>query len=286
AKIHQGTKGLEMEFMEGLPPKEVYTGDTFQLALKLNNLGAQTIEGGVFTLGTDAYVRVEESQARTFDIVGKDVNAATGGQMTVTFNAIAKGLEAERETHTTLVSFNACYPYATYATGSVCVDSDVFNTRTNKPCKVSSVSMGGGQGAPVSVTKITPRMVLHEDKSRIVPTFEIEISNAGKGQVVTPDKVADACTGAALGAENLNTMRAVVKMVDQELDCQPKAAPESREKAALVKLERKQDTIRCSLKEGIPKTKGTFLTPLTITLEYGYFDTITKQVLLRRPVYR
>ncbi|MBI4450921.1 hypothetical protein HY642_03025, partial [Candidatus Woesearchaeota archaeon] len=25
AKIHQGTKGLEMEFMEGLPPKEVYT---------------------------------------------------------------------------------------------------------------------------------------------------------------------------------------------------------------------------------------------------------------------
>ena len=83
-----------------------------------------------------------------------------------------------------------------------------------------------------------------------------------------------------------NVLKARVYLSDRtvQLDCSPKLNPESADMSSYIKLEEGEDAIKCELKGGIPKSMGTFTTPLMVDLDYGYTFTISKNVLIRKQI--
>jgi hypothetical protein len=47
-------------------------------------------------------------------------------------------------------------------------------------------------------------------------------------------------------------------------------------------LKQKEDTMRCKYEEGFDDSKGTFASPLYIVLDYGYTDTISRDVTIKK----
>lgn len=298
-EIHVGTSGLELDFMQESPPSEVYLGDLFQVTVELANKGAYDIKGGILVLGTDEHLYVRTSNFQdgfeNFDLTGRSLYDPVGGIDRKTIQIEASKLDPQSETITTNIAVTVCYPYKTEATATVCVDPDIFGDRQlEKSCTPTTIGMGikthegqelpAGQGAPIAITRIEQRMMAHENDDLIMPTYMIYIKNMEDGLPVEIGLYEEACksTGIAKEAWNRVGFDAYLSDRSMQLDCTPKYQDEQNSKTGSLKLEKDEDFIRCTLKEGIPKSRGTYTTPLMIDMIYGYTFTISKQVLVRR----
>lgn len=301
-RVHEGTEGLTMKFLEKSPPDEVYVGDMFPLTIELHNKGAYDIENGVIVLGIEKdYIWASgeyEDKPIKFDLLGRSTYDPIGGVDRKTINLNAKGLGPQSETHTTTIAATTCYPYRTEATAQVCVDTDVYGQRlAEKVCTPETLSMGTigiegqelprGQGAPIAITKIEQKMMMHPENDELIkPRYMIYVKNMQNGLPVDIDVYDKACTSTGISKQVWNVVRARVYLSDRsiQLDCAPKLDTESADKAGHIRLEKKEDFIKCVLEEGVHKTRGTFTTPLMIDLDYGYTFTISKNVLIRKQV--
>ena len=85
--------------------------------------------------------------------------------------------------------------------------------------------------------------------------------------------------------ENLNRIKVSAFLSNQELDCTPKEridGQESDQKYALAKLKDKKELIRCTLKEGLDATQDSYFSPFTVTLSYGYTQSISANYLIQK----
>ncbi|MBN2112426.1 hypothetical protein JW707_05000 [Candidatus Woesearchaeota archaeon] len=300
-EVHVGTQGLEMSFMEQSPPGEVYLGEVFPVSIEMSNQGAYDIKGGILVLSTEEYLYVRSQEYQdgfeNFDLAGKSLYDPIGGIDRKTIQVEAAKLDPQSETITTNIALTACYPYRTEATATVCVDPDIFGERqAQKACTPTTIGMGtrtqggqelpAGQGAPIAITKIEQKMMPHENEELIIPTYMIYVKNMGNGLPVELGLYQNACkaTGIASKAWNVVGLNAYLSDRSVQLDCTPKYEGSEESKTGYVKLERDEDYIRCTLAEGIPKSRGTYTTPLMIDMSYGYTFTISKQVLVRKQV--
>lgn len=300
-RVHEGTEGLSIEFMEKSPPDEVYVGDVFPVTLDMKNKGAYDIETGILVLGIEKeYVSVQTEEfkkAVSFDMNGRSLYDPIGGIDRKTIRLKAGALDPQSETHTTMVAVTTCYPYRTDASANVCIDTDIFGQRmAEKVCTPQTLKMGTvqlegqelprGQGAPIAITKIEQKMLPHEDEQRIVPQFMIYVKNMGDGLPVELSSYQDACRATGVSKGLLNVVGARVYLSDKsvQLNCKPKLVENSPSKEGYIKLEKKEDFIKCSLEEGVSKDWGTYTTPLIMELDYGYTFTISKNVLIRKQV--
>jgi hypothetical protein len=282
--IHKGTDGLDMNFLPNAPPKEVYSNEDFIAGVQLENKGAFDIgdsEGYLSLVIEDDYmefINPEDKEKRTFKLEGKSSFNPKGNLKTVTVKLRAKDVDTQSETHTSLVTVSACYKYKTTLGTEACVDADVYDlTQKIKACNTQDQTFSG-QGAPVTITKIETRMLPHEDENKVKPSFMIYIKNKGNGEVVKGDSVEKACSSETLSHEAFNTIYANAKLSNQPLDCSPKEIQGSETKEGYIRLKDKEDFIRCTLTDGILKNKGTYITPLTIDLDYGYTLSASKEV--------
>ncbi|MFA5796707.1 MAG: hypothetical protein WC916_01560 [Candidatus Woesearchaeota archaeon] len=76
-----------------------------------------------------------------------------GGLEVLDFPAYAWGIPESLETFRQPLMVTACYSYETRATAMVCIDPKP-NNNNKKACKPGPVSLSGGQGAPVAITRI------------------------------------------------------------------------------------------------------------------------------------
>ncbi|MBW2973311.1 hypothetical protein KY346_02880 [Candidatus Woesearchaeota archaeon] len=271
-EIHKGTQGVVMEFLPELPPSEVYEGRYFEIMPKIYNKGAADIQNGMISIGYEEQQIYFTSESNDkFDLAGKSVFYPEGTETTKSFRAQARMLPPQFEHFETAIVASACYPYKTEATALVCIDTDITNIVRTKPCKTQKITFSGGQGAPVAVTSVEPKMLVHEDPERIQPEFIIKLENLGKGQAMVKDKVFDACTGKPLGEETWNKVELRAALSDVELNCRP-------EKIKLTKDQR----IVCTLEGGIYKEEGTYLAPLSIEVNYGYMDRMVKGLEIKK----
>lgn len=296
-EIYKGTDGLVMSFWKDTPPKEVYAStDTeraqFDIAIELQNKGAYNIEQGWLTLVLENdYMLIDEwkqgehisysgDSRATFDLEGKSLLNPIGGKDLTTIRINAnKFPETLSETHTSSILLAACYKYQTSVYENVCVDTDVYNLRNlDKPCNVKDMSLTS-QGAPIAITKVEVQMMPHENQDRIKPIFTIYVENKGNGEVIKSGvAIENACSSGSLRIKendiNVVDIKAYLSGREYQLDCNP----------GYVKLKEKQGVIRCSLKDGKEKQYGTYEAPLIIDLDYGYMQTIAKEVTIKKPV--
>ncbi len=268
--VFTGTDGLTMQFMTNAPPAQVYENGEFEIGIIARNQGIHNIANGfiVATIEKD-YMQFAEGDGRVpIQINGKSVYNTQGDEAYQMFKMNAKKLENQSRVHETNVAVTACYDYQTWATPTVCVDTDIYNMNTEKkPCNIQDVEMTD-QGSPVAVTKVEVKMLPAGDV--IKPTFKIYIQNKGIGHVIDKNRISNVCGSEGLDYRDWNTVYVRAFLANTELSCKPTP----------MRLDQQENYVVCSLDAGLQKTAVAYSTLLNIFLDYGYTSTISSKVAM------
>ncbi len=271
--IHKGNLGLVMSFLENMPPLEVYENDVFPIGIELENKGAFDISVGdlLLNLEEDNLELQKGGIKESIMLKGKSVGNPKGEFDIISFLAKAKEIGRETEIMTSNIIATACYKYRTVFSKNICVDTDFYNLkRGKKACNAQDLFFSSGQGAPVSIVKVEPNMV--EEDGVIKPRFALYIENVAKGEVVNHNSVENMCSDEEINPNDLNHIEVEAYLSETPLVCEPSP----------IKLQNQEKVVRCVLEEGISKDVQSYTTILTVNLDYGYTDTISKRVDIRR----
>jgi hypothetical protein len=273
-EVKIGTQGVELSFSP-TNPREVFENQAFTYLVTASNLGTTDVDSGAYAVSHEQQYLFLSGQPATgrFNVRGKSVFNPQGEERHLHFVFTAKPLGPQVQRYPATITISACYPTQTTAPATVCIDTDIFNKQRNKICRPQTINMGQGQGAPVAVAVVETRMTPHQDLNRVIPEFVLTLQNKGSGEVVEANNYLDACSGMPLG-DAWNVVSVQAQLSDTYLTCTPTP----------VKLKRAGETkVVCSLPEGIPLSAGTYVSPLAITLDYGYLTSITSQVTIIKP---
>lgn len=284
--VYKGVEGLRFSFLTNAPPREVYDESPLQIIVNLENKGAADIEKGILAISLEKdYYKPQDFANREINLYGRSVYIRYGDQKREVYSISDVTIpETQSESHKTQIYATACYQYQTTLKADVCIDTDVYNLKERtRSCRVSDYYSSSGQGAPVAIIRIEETM-LPEGEDQIRPSYKIYVRNQGKGEVVLSDKVSEAC-GATLGEDALNKIKVKdVKLSTYSLgdfECSPE---EEGAAQPILTLRESEDFIICTLKKekAISTDASSFLTGLEIDLEYGYTETISKEVKIVR----
>jgi len=281
-EYRRGTDGVEISFMENMPPSEVYDNSQIELVVEVKNKGAypqpQSATGWAI-LVTPGGTRVGTLYLDGFDnriimgmprqiaipnVNGKSPYNLEGGYEIVTFLGNVINLDSQ-----TLPEYDAkfmvtsCYSYQTIASETICIDPEPYSTKQkDEVCTIPpSYSFSGGQGGPVGVTSIEEKVY----GNKIY--FTISIQNLGDGRVVDKNKVNTECPY-SLDYTNLNKVYVSGKVSGYSLVCDQNGE---------LNLLNGKGKIMCSVPS--PSTANSaYTTPLQVTLDYGYSSSISKNV--------
>jgi hypothetical protein len=205
---------------------------------------------------------------------GDTPETPNGGMEVYEFPAYIYNLPDSLDQFTQPIMITACFDYATRATAMMCVDP-APNSNVKKACKVKAVSMSGGQGAPVSVTKVDQRA----SNNKVV--FTIDIKHNRKNAL---DDVFDYQSLLKCDPQSGSVVKATDKNVVyigyislSGRDITSGCSPSNR-----VRLDDSGwGQINCAalIDSGSP---GAYEAPLEIELWYGYSKSIYKQIIIKR----
>jgi len=253
-EYHKGTQALTINFVENLPPDEITEESEFMIGLELRNKGSYDIESGeILISGYDkSEIQINEPN-KYFSIDGKKPGFPQGGYEIINFQA--KNIDfpeiKKKEGDPTRFLIIARYPYQTEAGAEVCINPDIYsNVKTKETiCEPKEITLSEGQGAPVAVTKIVPKLIPFENKVKLA--FEIYIENEGDGEVKDNISIED------------------VRLANVPISC-------THDK---IKLKEKERKIECSTE--IPINSGAYLSSLSIKLDYEYISRIKKTIKIK-----
>ncbi|MBI3033612.1 hypothetical protein HYY72_00435 [Candidatus Woesearchaeota archaeon] len=275
--FRKGTKGLSMSFVAGTPPEKFLGEGKLTVAIQLNNDGATTINSGnIYLSGFDKSIitgmketdGISRLGGRTsFDPVGETEIKQFEGQVRLSGNI---------DTHKPTFLATACYDYETIASPLVCIDPDPFSVRSReKACTTGDLTLSGGQGAPVAVTRV--QLSPTTEKLR----FSIDLSNAGGGDVYQRgSQNCNPYSGQELSFQERDLIRVdevKVSNIDITGSCKPLTD-------GYIRLIGGKRTIFCELdlgSSGLSRSPA-FSTPLTMKFSYGYTSSIRKAIEIVR----
>lgn len=277
-KFRTGNKGLVLSFVAGTPPAKFLGEGRFSVAVQLKNNGATTIDGATF--GGNIYVSGFDPNIitgmKTIDgigLLGGKGAFDPEGEFEIKEFPGNVVLRPGVDTYKPTLQVTSCYSYETLATALVCIDSDPFSvTSKQKVCSTRDVSLSGGQGAPVAVTKI--ELSPTTDKLR----FVVNVANVGGGTVYEQNSQNCNPYSSGLSFRELDEITLLeVKVAGHDITSTCKPLTSGR-----IKLINGKRGIFCEL--DMPEFRNTpaFNTPLSVKLRYGYRDSISKTVEIVR----
>lgn len=275
--VFTGTSALEARFAEG-SLKEIFMCQQADVFVEVRNRGAARIDGEYVFIVEDQVMRPVDGQARTgrLSLEEKSQFNPQGGFSQVKLSVENVGLPAQLSSYASPVIFQACYPYATFASVPVCIDPDVQGVNPAKACRAQPVSLSGGQGAPVAVTRVEPRMSVSGDV--MTPLFAVYLQNRGSGRVVSAESWAEACKPGNDDGLKDQLPRVSVKatLQENELECRPNPVRLRVGEEARIICEPKENELEFG-----PQA-GTFSTLLSVELGYGYVNAAMFPVTIAR----
>jgi len=259
-KVYIGTQGVKFEFMKNLPPSRIYDTTNVNILVELKNKGAYNGNGRLYLTGYDPkIVRGIDPQQTFGPLEAKTKFYPEGGIETMEFSSRSIDLPKGTDSYKPRFLLTGCYSYQTLSNAVVCVDPKFYDVSVEeKACQSKDISMGGGQGGPVSVSSVRVDPV--KDKAH----FKIEVVNVGGGKVVREQD----CPF-NLDYDDLNKVKYFITLSGQR--------PEKCSPSDEVRLISGRGTIFCTFR--IPaENQYAYQTPLEIKLDYGYMDSISKDV--------
>lgn len=277
--IYKGTEGLDFDFLKDAPPSDLYQNQTFQITTLIKNKGAYPISNAKMVASFDSQDFDFLSQKSfSFSMKGKELYNPTNDEVVKNFYVKAVPLLPNSVFLQSSILLTVCYDYSNKLNTEVCVDTDPFNLKpVEKACKMTDLSFSG-QGSPVTVTKIEQKMVTSESGYR--PQFKIYMKNAGKGQVVSKEKVYEVCGSQQIDRDSIN----VITLKDVRFSKYSKNAGDIECEPQNLRLINNEDYFICTLKEEsiIPRDEATFKTNFYLEYEYGYTLSKSKDINIRK----
>ncbi len=258
-----GTDGIVVSFLT--TDFAFYDQQYLRLELKLENKGAyDSPEGKIVLSGYDPTIVKISSEPIEIpsDFSGKNQYSPEGSQYFVQVPEDAPVSLPLGDTYSATIQASSCYTYQTIATPNVCL---LYNTEDTNICQQDSISLSS-QGGPVAVTSV--EQDYQQDQTR----FTVTLSHLGTGKVLNAydTDAYDACPF-SLTSDNLNHVG--VKMEINGLG-EPTCVPSN----GYVALN--QDGIGVIICTFTLHEQRTYTTPLKITLDYGYFDVISQDMVI------
>ena len=255
-EIYRGAEGLKMQFVNNMPPKKIYDTNNMNILLELENKGTSDLSGSrcrLYLSGFDENIirGMDRERICSSSLEGKSVLNPEGGYSTQEFSTdliyLPDYLDKLRQT----IQVTACYEYQTTASPVVCIDPHLYEIGPiERACVVKDVLMGGGQGAPVAVTKIEERTSPSGNKIKV--DFVIYFANKGNGEVSGNVYAGDA------------------RLSNVPISCKPES----------VELKGKEEkSIVCTAETLF--SSGAYLAPLSVKLVYDYKLMIDKKLNIR-----
>ncbi|MBI2136618.1 hypothetical protein HYU06_06110 [Candidatus Woesearchaeota archaeon] len=271
-RIYTGTEGLVIRFMPNLPPAEIYDTASIQIIAEVRNKGTDKIETAKFYLsGYDTgIIQNIDNFKELNNLEPKSEFLPDGGYDTVSFGSfgnirVPKGADE----YNPRFVLSSCYDYKTLATPIVCIDPNKQNPAIKEKgaCQMQSVSVGG-TGAPVAVDRVSLDSTI--DRAFV----RIEISNVGKGQVLSNNAIGQKCPY-KLGFEDLDEITYSITLSGiPPTKCSPDLGKQGK---PAIKLGDGRAIITCEFPVA-RENRFAYSTPLQIELNYGYTESIYTDV--------
>ena len=212
---------------------------------------------------------------KVFNMQGRNPDNPSGDMDVVEFPATILTLPPSLEQFTQRVMVTSCFDYATHASTMVCIDPEPYSN-VQKSCRPQTVSLGSGQGAPVSVTTI------EQAASRGRTTFTINIHNNKKDAY---DELYDyfslyKCDPSSGQTVKVNDKNIVyvgyvyLSDYDITMNCIPNQ---------VIRLDDSGNgQITCSVSLPPGASTSAYQAPMEIELWYGYSKTIYKDIIIKK----
>ncbi|HLP79933.1 MAG TPA: hypothetical protein VK158_04825 [Acidobacteriota bacterium] len=187
-----GTNALEMSFITGAPPAEIYDNkdSKFAISLQLRNSGEADIDTN------DGYVQITGISPNEFGLSYADLKQnmpaikgakkSSNGQVTqgrldvITFDGLSYQQNIVGNIGSSKVRAIACYNYKTRASADVCVkESSVDELDRNSVCTLAGSKNFANSGGPLQIVSATQNPV---GGQKVQMTFEIA-SKAGSSDL-------------------------------------------------------------------------------------------------------
>jgi len=270
-EVYKGTKGLEMIFTPGYPQTRIYDNQQVNVLVELRNKGISPIVGTLTLEGYDPQIVSFPSSVtrrRFGELKERNPYDPEGGFEIAEFSSSRIILPEGVDSYRPRFVVTACYPYKTIASEIICVDPNPFSIAQEKACQVQSVAASGGQGSPVTVDYVAV------DSTQSKAYFRIKLGNKGGGKIVSYDAVQSQKCPSDLGFEDIDIVRYRVLLGNYPASCSPE-----RE----VRFFNNIATISCTVNVP-PGTGNAYRTSLTVEMDYGYKQSLSREVeILRAP---
>jgi hypothetical protein len=277
--FQKGSDGVAMQFIEGMPPQQLFVGTEFSTGIKLKNMGSYDIEDKAelkITVPDVSAFKFKEGNTKSFLLRGKSLYVKEGEEDLLIFPMKAlcfpgfDGTTASvRTNYTKKIKATACYYYETAANADLCIDTRKYLRQEHeKPeCQMGGLRLSGGQGGPVGVTTISPTIIPKSEKEMTVQ-LSISISKL-KGldhTIYNPDNPCD------VKQKGQNEVAIEVEMGGKPLQCTP----------AQVKLKAKE-AVSTVCKRSIDPNLGAFLSPVVVKMKYYVEQSMLKDIKVDPP---
>ncbi len=270
--------GLDIKYMESMPPERIYENDKFYVSLAMMNNGCYDIKKGKFTVSVDTdSMQLEESSTGTVEqeisnFRGKSKFNPEPELRTFVYTVNSKKLPQDRKMLEKTITSHACYEYGATASAEICINpfiKDTLDVRKDV-CQSGAVTLDETQGSPVVVSKILTKSVSKEQGADM--EFYIFVKNIGKGKVKEYNN--GECNGSQLVKIDEVKFSDYTTKSDgfNKIACEPMA----------IRIKSDEDNyVRC--KATLLEKKAAYTTPMVITLSYGYDITNTATVIITKP---
>ncbi|MCC7574691.1 hypothetical protein KO361_03815 [Candidatus Woesearchaeota archaeon] len=166
---YRGTQGIELSFMNNAPPNTVQENSFTNIMIEIWNKGAYNIPENELLLSlkyddiyfkedlTDEYLFTSQNPEGLLknELAGKSQEWPAGERLLLPLTRLnVLQILGTRETPTTNIELVACYPYKTFLTQTICLDTDIYGVDKNPICRNRETYIHSNQGAPIAITKI------------------------------------------------------------------------------------------------------------------------------------
>jgi len=282
---YTGTEGVNVEFMDNSPPRQVRENTQFPVALILKNQGAFSLNSsfyGVLSFGYDKFYFEESSSAQPSTVLGTNLSEwqflvlegkspifPDGGSMYKFLPTLkTKQINSQRQSPESEIVASVCYPYQTFLSERVCIDTYSIDDIREKNCEVEKHTYSG-QGAPLVITKLSYELQNYGGVSK--PVFYMTIKNMGKGSVMAPDKN---CVVQAQYKNDWGKILVSASLGGEPLVCNPSP----------VALRDNGAQVRCDLNSLGFNANLNYYTNLDVKISYTYLTIVSKKVEITRDV--
>lgn len=170
---YTGSEGVSIDFLNNMPPRDVFEKSITNVMLEVWNKGAYTIPDDeiVINLRFDPvyfkrddsdpnYLLTSNPQGTLNSLSGKSEQWPEGEKFRLPLARLeVQEIPGTRETPTTNIEISTCYSYKTFFSEMICLDTDIYEVDQNPICRNRGRYTYSNQGAPIAINKIEVDML-------------------------------------------------------------------------------------------------------------------------------